>query len=235
MKEGGHILATILTEIKKKTEPGTQTKELDDLAKRLCLKYKVKPSFLNYEGYPAAICVSVNDEVVHGLPGKYIIKEGDLVSLDFGVLHKGYNTDSAITFGVGNITTVADKLIKVTKSALDKGISAAVVGGRIGDIGAAVQKEVEKNGFGVVRVLVGHGVGKEIHENPLIPNFGETGTGPEVIEGMTLAIEPMVTGGNYEVYQAEDGWTYVTKDSSLSCHFEHTIYIGEKGPIILTK
>lgn len=228
-------MATILTEIKKKTEPGTQTKELDDLAKRLCLKYKVKPSFLNYEGYPAAICVSVNDEVVHGLPGKYIIKEGDLVSLDFGVLHKGYNTDSAITFGVGNITTVADKLIKVTKSALDKGISAAVVGGRIGDIGAAVQKEVEKNGFGVVRVLVGHGVGKEIHENPLIPNFGETGTGPEVIEGMTLAIEPMVTGGNYEVYQAEDGWTYVTKDSSLSCHFEHTIYIGEKGPIILTK
>jgi methionyl aminopeptidase len=235
MKEGGHILATILTEIKKKTEPGTQTKELDDLAKRLCLKYKVKPSFLNYEGYPAAICVSVNDEVVHGLPGKYIIKEGDLVSLDFGVLHKGYNTDSAITFGVGNITTVADKLIKVTKSALDKGISAAVVGGRIGDIGAAVQQEVEKNGFGVVRVLVGHGVGKEIHENPLIPNFGETGTGPEIIEGMTLAIEPMVTGGNYEVYQAEDGWTYVTKDSSLSCHFEHTIYIAEKGPIILTK
>lgn len=234
MSEGGKILAQILTEVKEKTKPGVKTRELDELARRLCLKYKVKPAFLNYGGYPASICVSVNDEVVHGMPSDRVIQEGDIVSLDFGVFHKGYNTDAAITFGVGNITAVAEKLIKVTEESLYIGIEQAKTGSHIGDIGSAVQKHVEKNNFGVVRSLVGHGIGKEVHEDPYIPNFGKKGTGPVLKNDQTIAIEPMVTGGNYEVYQDNDGWTYKTKDTSMSAHFEHTIYITEEGPVILT-
>lgn len=235
MREGGKILAQILEELKVRTQVGTQTSEINEWANRLCLKHKVKPSFLNYGGFPASICVSINDEVVHGLPGNRKVEDGDLVSLDFGVHHKGYHTDSAISFIVGNGTNVADNLLKITKSALFEGISQAKVGNKIGDIGAAIEKYVSKHHFGIVRVLVGHGIGKEVHEDPLIPNFGKGGQGETLVEGMTLAIEPMITGGNYEVFLAEDGWTYKTKDCCLAAHFEHTIYVDKNGPIILTE
>lgn len=235
MKEGGRILASILGEIKSRTMPGTKTQQIDDWARRLCLKYGVKPSFLNYDGYPAAICVSINDEVVHGIPSEREIKDGDMVSLDFGVHFQGFHTDSAITFVVGTSTKIIDKLINVTRESLEIGIKKAQIGNHIGDIGEAVQKHVESHGFGVVRSLVGHGIGENVHEEPLIPNFGSKGEGPEIVEGMCLAIEPMVTGGNHGVYLDADGWTYLTKDSSLSAHFEHTIYISKNGPVILTK
>lgn len=235
MREGGQILAKILEEIKDRVEPGTQTKQIDDWARRFCLKYNVRPSFLNYEGYPAAICVSLNDEVVHGIPSSKIIQEGDVVSLDFGVYHKGYHTDAAISFGVGTITNVAARLIDVTRESLKLGIAQVKPGNHIGDIGAAIQKYAESEGFGVVRTLVGHGVGDYIHEDPLIPNFGLPGEGPEIKEGDFYAIEPMVTGGNYAVFLDRDGWTYKTKDCSLAAHFEHTIYVSKNGAEILTK
>lgn len=235
MQEGGKILALILEELKKRTVIGTKTSEIDDWAKRLCLKYKVKPSFLNYDGYPAAICISVNDEIVHGIPGERVIENGDLVSLDFGVKHDGYHTDSAISFIVGTGTQIAEKLLVVTKESLMIGIKEAKVGNHIGDIGAAIERYVNKSHFGIVRVLVGHGIGRNVHEEPLIPNFGRGGEGPEIKEGMTLAIEPMITGSSYEVCLADDGWTYKTMDQSLAAHFEHTIYVSKEGPIILTK
>ena len=235
MSKGGQILATILNEIQNWVRPGVLTSEIDDYARRLCLKYKVRPSFQGYDGYPAAICVSVNDEVVHGIPGKRMIQEGDIVSLDFGVYLDGYHTDSAISFGVGNINLEKKKLLEVTLNSLLLGIEQAVVGNKIGDIGHAIQKYVEQNGFGVVRTLVGHSIGKKLHEEPMIPNFGSKSTGELIKEGMTLAIEPMVTAGQYPVYQASDGWTFLTKDSSDSAHFEHTIFVTDSLPIILTE
>jgi methionyl aminopeptidase len=235
MQEGGKILAQILEELKDKTKPGITKREIDEMARRLCLKYKVKPSFLNYEGFPGAVCVSFNNELVHGCPSEDRVKEGDIVSLDFGVYHNGFHTDSAITFPVGEISDGAKNLLEVTEKSLYAGIDSVRVGGHIGDIGEAVQKFVESRGFGVVRSLVGHGISKEVHEQPMVPNFGHRGEGPVLKEGMTIAIEPMVTAGDYEVVQGEDGWTYETKDNSLCAHFEHTIYISKDGPIILTK
>lgn len=235
MRQGGKILATILQEIKEKVEIGTKTSEINDLANRLCLKYGVKPSFLNYGGYPASICVSVNDEVVHGIPGEYSIKNGDIVSLDFGVQLAGYHTDSAISFGVGNISAEAHRLLTTTKQSLMRGIEAARPGSNIGSIGYEVQKYVEAHGFGVVRTLVGHAIGKNVHEEPYIPNFGLTTDGPKIKAGTALAIEPMVTTGNHEVVLGDDGWTYKTKDGKLSAHFEHTVWIHPDGPEILTQ
>ena len=235
MREGGQILATILADIKLKVYIGMTTLEMDDMARRLCLKYHVKPSFLNYEGYPAAICVSVNNEVVHGIPGDYKVKNGDLVSLDFGVHHAGYHTDSAITFGVGNISAEAHRLMAITEKSLLAGIGEAKAGNHIGAIGHAVQKEVETGGFEVVRALVGHAIGKKVHEEPYIPNYGNKSDGPTIVADTALAIEPMVTVGSFEVNVAEDGWTYVTKDGSLSAHFEHTVWIHEDGAEILTQ
>lgn len=234
MRQGGKILATILHEIKGKVFVGMKTSEINDLANRLCLKYGVKPSFLGYGDYPASICVSVNDEVVHGIPGNLRIKNGDIVSLDFGVYLGGYHTDAAISFGVGNISAEAHRLLTVTEKSLMMGIEVARAGKNVGAIGHEVQKYVEAHGFGVVRTLVGHSIGKSIHEEPYIPNFGGSGDGPKIKSNCALAIEPMVTTGTYDVVLDKDGWTYKTKDGGLSAHFEHTIWIHPDGPEILT-
>ncbi len=234
MQEGGHILALILAELKEKTQVGLRTKEIDEYAKRLFLKYKVRPSFLGYESYPAAVCISINDEVVHGIPSERAIKTGDIVSLDIGVYHKGYHTDAAISFVIGEVDSKIKQLLATTQKALEFGIAEAKVGNHIGDIGNAIQNYAEKAGFSVIRALVGHGVGREIHEEPMVPNFGQKGVGPSLKEGMTLAIEPMISLGGYEVFQADDGWTYKTTDGSLVAHFEHSIYITDSSPIILT-
>jgi methionyl aminopeptidase len=235
MRQGGKILGTILQEVKAKVVVGMQTSEINDLANRLCLKYNVKPSFLGYGGYPASICVSVNDEVVHGIPGSYVVQNGDIVSLDFGVELAGFHTDAAISFGVGNISAEAHRLLTITEGSLLRGIEAAKAGKQVGAIGHEVQKYVESHGFGVVRTLVGHAIGENVHEEPYIPNFGKPGDGPKIRQNTALAIEPMVTTGSHEVVLDEDGWTYKTKDGSLSAHFEHTIWVHSDGPEILTQ
>ena len=234
MIEGGQILGYILKEIKQALEPGIKTKNLDDLAKRLCLKYKVRPSFLGYMGYPAAICISIDDEVVHGIPSEKIIKETDLISIDFGVYHDGYHVDAAFSYTFDRFDLVKNNLIKTAKDAFGVAVDQIKPGVRVGDIGFAIQQFVEKKGFGVVRSLVGHGVGKELHEEPLIPNFGQKGTGAIIKKGMTIAIEPMITSGGYDVFQESDGWTYKTCDSSWAAHYEQTIFVDEKSVHILT-
>lgn len=235
MKEGGQVLARILEELRARVTPGIETREIDDWTRRLCLKYGVRPSFLGYEGYPSSICVSINDEVVHGIPSKRILKSEDIISLDLGIFHKGFHTDGAITFTLVPASSEITRLLSVTREALLLGIEQAVIGNRVGDIGSAIQNYVEKNNFSVVRSLVGHGVGKNIHEEPLIPNFGSQDSGASLHKGMTIAIEPMVSAGGYEVYQAEDGWTYKTSDKSMVAHFEHTVYITDNLPVVLTK
>lgn len=236
MRQGGKILATILREIKSKVVVGITTTEINDLANRLCLKYGVKPSFLNYNGYPASICVAVNDEIVHGIPSDYAIADGDIVSLDFGVELGGYHTDSTISFGVGNISAEAHRLLTVTEKSLMMGIESARAGNHVGAIGNAVQRYVESHGFAVVRSLVGHAIGKTVHEEPYVPNYGRPGDGPKIKANTALAIEPMVTTGSYEVILDEkNGWTYKTEDGSLSAHFEHTVWIHPDGPEILTQ
>jgi methionyl aminopeptidase len=234
MRQGGKILARILQEIKQRVVIGTKTSEINDLANRLCLKYGVKPSFLNYNNYPASICVSVNDEIVHGIPGDYKIQNGDIVSLDFGVFLSGYHTDAAISFGVGNISSDAHRLLTVTEQSLMRGIEMARAGNNVGAIGSVIQKYVESHGFSVVRTLVGHAIGKNVHEEPYIPNFGNKTDGPKIKSNSAFAIEPMVTIGSYEVCLDSDGWTYATSDNNLAAHFEHTVWIHPDGPEILT-
>jgi methionyl aminopeptidase len=234
MRQGGRILGKILLDIKKKTLIGMKTSEINSLANRLCLKYGVKPSFLHYNGYPASICVSINEEVVHGIPGEYVIKDGDIISLDFGVEMGGYHTDSAISFGVGNISAEAHRLLTVTEQSLLRGIEQARPGNNVGAIGHEVQRYVEAHGFSVVRTLVGHAIGRKVHEEPYIPNFGSMADGPKVRANTALAIEPMVTTGGHEVVLYNDGWTYATDDGSLAAHFEHTVWIHSDGPEILT-
>lgn len=244
IREGGKILAQILIDLGAAVKPGMKTIEIDRLAERLVLKYGVVAAFKNYRpsfnhgdqaGYPASVCVSVNEEVVHGIPGERVLQEGDIASLDMGVLHKGYFTDAAITVGVGKISPMAQKLIDVTKKSLELGIEQAKAGNHLGDIGAAIQKHVEVNGFSVVRDLVGHGVGKFIHESPEIPNFGRAGAGLELQEGMVLAFEPMVNMGNYKVKTLADGWTFIAQDRKYSAHFEHTVAITKNGVEVMTK
>jgi len=234
MREGGMILAKVLKKVAKYVRVDITTQELDKLAKELVFKYGGKPSFEGYEGYPAGLCTSVNEEIVHGLPGKRKLKSGDIIGLDLGVLYKGYYTDAAITLAVGKVSPRVLKLIKVTKKALKKGIGEVRVGNHIGDISAAIGEYAESQGFSVVRNLVGHGVGKLVHEEPQIPNYGKPGTGPELKVGMTLALEPMVNIGGYQTRQKDDGWTFVTQDKSYSAHFEHTVAVTKKGPRILT-
>lgn len=243
MREGGKILALILEELGQAVKPGIKTIDLDKLAESRVFKYGVKASFKGYKpsfnsengGYPANVCVSVNEEVVHGIPGERVLREGDIVSLDMGVLHKGYYTDAAITVGAGKISPMAQKLIDVTKKSLELGIAEVKAGNHLGDIGFAIQSYAEKNGFSVVRDLVGHGVGKLIHEEPEIPNYGKRGKGLELKEGMTLALEPMINIGDWRVKVMPDTWTFVTQDKSLSAHFEHTVAITENGAEVLTK
>ena len=235
MREGGKILAGILKKLTESVKPGITTNDLEKLARELVLSNGVKPSFLGYDGYPAALCTSVNDEIVHGVPSDRVLEDGDVLKLDMGVLHKGFHTDSAVTVLIGKGDGHKIKLINVTKEALRVGISKAKVGSTLGDIGSAVQNYVEQNGFNVVRDLVGHGIGRELHEPPQVMNYGEAGEGEELRAGMVIAIEPMVVTGDWKIKNSKDGFGFVTKDGGLAAHFEHTVAITKKGPIILTQ
>jgi len=235
MRISGKIASRILKEIKNMVKEGVTTAEIASMAEKLILEAGAKPSFKGYQHYPAAICVSLNDEVVHGIPKNRVLKIGDIVGLDLGVYYQGFHTDTALTCPVGRISPEARKLLKVTEKALKKGISACREGKFLGDVQFAIQKTIEKAGFGVIRDLVGHGVGKNLQEAPPIPNYGQPGTGPRLERGMTLAIEPMVSSGDWHVKVLPDGWTVVTLDGSLSAHFEHTVAITARGVEILTK
>jgi methionyl aminopeptidase len=235
MEVANRIVAEILEEVKSRVRPGVETRELDELAEACCRKYKVKPAFKGYRGYSHSLCIAVNDEVVHGIPGPRQLKAGDLVSLDFGVLHDGFYGDAAITLPVGEVTPQAQQLMKTTEASLYAGIGELKAGGRLGDVSHAVQTTVEKKGFSVIRQFVGHGIGRALHEDPQIPNFGPKGKGPALRVGMTLAIEPMTSAGSWEVKILEDGWTAVTEDGSLAAHFEHTVALTEKGVLILSR
>lgn len=233
--EGGKILANVLKELEKMIKPGITTLELDRAAEAFILSHGGQPAFKGYAGFPYSLCTSINENIVHGLPSNYVLKEGDLLKLDLGVSYKGFNTDSAITVAVGRVSFEAKRLMNVTKKALRLGIKKAKVGNTIGDIGNTIQRFIEDQGFGVVRDLCGHGIGKEVHEDPKIPNFGKRQTGEKLIEGMVICIEPMITAGDYNLKKSDDGYGYATKDNSLSAHFEHTIAITKKGPRILTE
>ncbi len=235
LRKSAQIVKNVLGKLKELVKPGLATEEFDILAMSEVKKYGAKPAFLGYRGFPKAVCISINNEVVHGIPSKNrILKEGDIVSIDFGVEYDGYFGDAAITVPVGKISAIAEKLIKVTKEALYEGIKKASPKYKLYDISANIQKYVEKNGFSVVRDYVGHGIGKQLHENPLVPNFGKEGTGPDLKPGMVLAIEPMVNEKGYSVRVLDNNWTVVTVDNGLSAHFEHMVAITEKDPIILS-
>jgi methionyl aminopeptidase len=231
----GRVVAEILQAVKERLVPGVSTQELDGLAHRYCLKKKVLPAFKGYHGYPYCLCVSVNEEVVHGFPSSRKLAKGDIVSIDFGVCCEGYYGDAALTVAIGAVPPVAEKLIRVTREALFLGLERVKSGNRLGDVSEAIQTHVEKQGFSVVRHFVGHGIGKALHEDPQIPNFGTAGKGPVLKPGMVLAIEPMVNAGGSEVEILSDGWTAVTKDRSLSAHFEHTVAVTENGCRILSE
>ena len=214
--------------------PGVSTKQIDKAVHDYIVSQGAKPSFLNYHGYPASICISVNDTVIHGIPGGYVLQEGDIVSVDVGAYYKGFHGDCAATFPCGAISAKAEKLINVTKQSFYEGLRFAKRGHRVSDISHAIQTYVESNGYSVVRSFVGHGVGAQLHEEPEVPNFGAPGRGPRLISGMTLAIEPMVNEGTHEVRVLKDGWTTVTADGKLSAHYENTVLITDGEPEILT-
>lgn len=235
MTEAGRILAIVHDELEKALRPGMTTKEIDRLGEEVIRSYGCVPSFLNYNGYPASICVSVNDEVVHGIPNnKRIIKEGDIVSLDAGVIYKGYHSDAARTHAVGEISKSAADLIKVTEECFFEGIKYAKEGNYLFEISAAIGRYANERGYGVVRDLCGHGIGSHLHEAPEIPNYEMNRRGPKLRRGMTLAIEPMINVGTWEVDWLDDDWTVVTRDGSLSAHYENTVLITENGPVLLT-
>lgn len=235
MRKSNAIVAAILEELRKKIRPGVKTIELDRLSEDLALKKGARPAFKGYRGYPYSLCTSVNSEVVHGMPSERELKEGDIVSLDFGILNDGYYGDAAVTVPVGEIAPGARKLLKITEEALYRGIAEVKAGNRIGDISAAIQGHVEAAGYSVVRDLVGHGIGKSLHEDPQVPNYGSGGRGIELKPGMVFAIEPMVNEGTHRVEVLRDGWTVVTADGKLSAHFEHSVAITENGPVILSR
>jgi len=235
MEVANRLVAEILEGVKEKIQPGVETRELDELAQEMCRKHRVKPAFKGYRGYPRSICVSVNEEVVHGIPGPRCLKAGDVVSLDFGVKYEGYYGDAAITVGVGEVGEKARALIAVTEESLYAGIAQVKAGGRLSDISHAVQTVVEGAGFGVIRDFVGHGIGRSLHEDPQIPNFGPPGRGPALQVGMTIAIEPMTSMGSWRVRVLQDGWTAITEDGSCAAHFEHTVALTENGVLILSR
>ena len=235
MREAGRILAKTHEELAKNLRPGMSTWDIDHMGEEIIRSYGCIPSFKNYNGYPASICVSVNDEVVHGIPHKeHFLDEGDIVSLDAGVLYKGYHSDAARTYGIGEIDDDAKKLIEVTRQSFFEGIKFAKAGNHLNDISAAIQKYAESFGFGVVRDLVGHGIGSHLHEDPEIPNFARKRKGILLQPGMTLAIEPMITEGSYEVVWLDDDWTVMTEDGGWAAHYENTILITEGEPEILS-
>ena len=235
MREAGRILAKTHEELAKNLRPGMSTWDIDHMGEEIIRSYGCIPSFKNYNGYPASICVSVNDEVVHGIPHKeHFLDEGDIVSLDAGVIYKGYHSDAARTYGIGEIDDDAKKLIEVTRQSFFEGIKFAKAGNHLNDISAAIQKYAESFGFGVVRDLVGHGIGSHLHEDPEIPNFARKRKGILLLPGMTLAIEPMITEGSYEVVWLDDDWTVMTEDGGWAAHYENTILITEGEPEILS-
>jgi methionyl aminopeptidase len=234
MARAGRVVAETLALLGETLRPGVTTGELDHVAEEFIRSQGGVPTFKGYRGFPASICTSPNSMVVHGIPGPYKIEDGDLLSVDVGVTLDGFVADSAYTFSVGEISERAQRLLEIGQAALDAGIEQARSGNRIGDISAAVQRTVEEAGFSVVRELVGHGVGRSMHEEPHVPNFGEPGRGPLLQPGMTLAIEPMITAGDASVYTAEDRWSISTQDESLAAHFEHTVAVTDDGPRVLT-
>jgi len=235
MREAGRLVGEVLTELASKVAPGISTAELDELAEKRIAKAGAVPAFKGYHGYPATICASINDEVIHGIPsGRRMLAEGDIISLDVGASIDGYYGDSAITLPVGRVSEEAATLLRVTEEALFKAIEQVRPGRRLSDISHAVQHHVEAHGFSIVREFVGHGIGQRMHEEPQVPNYGEPGHGPRLAEGMVLAIEPMVNAGRASVKVLADGWTAVTKDKSLSAHFEHTVAVTAGEPWILT-
>ncbi len=235
MREANQIVAEVLVMLEKIVEPGISTFELDRQAEELCRKRKAVPAFKGYRGFPGSLCVSVNEEVVHGIPSrKRKLKKGDIISVDFGTFFNGYYGDSAITIAVDKIDSVKLQLLKVTRESLDRAIEQVVIGNRISDISGAVEQYVKSNGFSVVRQFVGHGIGTSLHEGPEIPNFVQDEASPRLIEGMVLAIEPMVNAGTHKVKVLRDGWTVVTSDRQPSAHFEHSVAVTVEGPLILS-
>jgi methionyl aminopeptidase len=241
MRQAGKIVADILKLLAEQAKPGVKTKELDTIAEKELKNRGAESSFKGYRGYPATVCVSVNDEIVHGIPGDRVLKEGDIVSLDFGAIYQGYHGDAAITVPVGKISSEARRLIDTTRDTLKVGIAAARAGARLGDVSAAIQNYAESKGYSLVREYTGHGIGRKMHEDPQIPNttyapYGlHPGTGPVLKKGMTLALEPMLNAGEWQVHVADDQWTVLTADGRLSAHFEHTIAVDDKEPEVLTR
>ena len=234
MRQAGRIVAETLAVLAEAVAPGVRTRELDEIASREVALRGGVCSFKGYRGYPASVCVSINDEVVHGIPGERVLREGDVVSLDLGAIYKGFQGDAALTIAVGKVPPEVERLIEVTREALEAGIAVARAGGYLGDISAAIQEHAEAAGFSVVREYVGHGIGREMHEDPQVPNFGERGREPRLVEGMTLALEPMVNLGDWHTRVAEDQWTVRTMDGLPSAHFEHTIAITNGAAEVLT-
>jgi methionyl aminopeptidase len=235
MRAANALVADVLAELARMVAPGITTRDLDAKAEKLVRDGGAEPAFKGYRGYPSTLCASVNEQVVHGIPSSRPLDEGDIISLDMGVKLNGYYGDSAVTVPVGRVSEQAETLLRVTRESLEKGIAQVRLGGRISDIGHAIQQHVETHGFSVVREFVGHGIGASLHEEPQIANYGEPGRGPRLAEGMTLAIEPMVNAGRPAVKVLSDGWTAVTKDGSLSAHFEHTVAVTKDGPLVLTR
>ena len=230
----GAVLARCHAMLKSKARPGVTTAELDEAAERFVRSQGGEPAFKGYRGFPGSICASPNSMVVHGIPGAYRLSRGDVLSVDIGVVLDGWVADAAVTHAIGNVTPVAKKLLTSTREALFEAIEQCRVGNHLGDVSHAVQRRVEADGFGVIRSLVGHGIGRDMHEDPQIPNYGEPGTGPELLEGMVLAIEPMVNAGDHAVRMGSDNWAVYSHDGSLAAHFEHTVAITAEGPRILT-
>ena len=236
MREGGRITAACLRMLSGSVRPGVTTRELDSLAEEFIHDHGGRPEFKGYQGFPASICASPNAMIVHGIPGPYRLKEGDIISLDVGVRYEGFVTDSATTVAVGEVPRETTRLLETTRRALEAATEQARPGNHLGDIGHAIQSLAESRGYGVVRDLVSHGVGRKMHEDPQIPNYGRPGTGPRLLSGMTFAIEPMITQGSYEIRLSEwDGWSIYTADGSLAAHFEHTIAVTDEGPWVLTQ
>jgi methionyl aminopeptidase len=234
MRESNRIVAKVLTELKVMARPGVCTRDLDAHAEARARELGAVPAFKGYRGYPASLCASVNEEIIHGIPSERILRDGDIIGLDFGVLFEGFYGDAAVTVAVGTVDPRAQRLIAVAEEAFYKGIEQMKVGNRISDISHAIQEHVESNGFSVIRSFVGHGIGHSPHEEPQVPNFGPPGRGPKIKEGLTLAIEPMIAAGDWEEEILEDGWTAVTKDRSLSAHYEHTVAMTARGVEILS-
>jgi methionyl aminopeptidase len=234
MAAAGRILARCHEILRRKARPGVTTAEIDETAERFIRSQNAEPAFKGYRGFPGSICASPNSMVVHGIPGPYRLKRGDILSIDIGVIYDGWVADAAITHPIGNVTPIAKRLLASTRAALFDSVEQCRVGNRLGDVSHAVETRVEADGFAVIRSLVGHGIGREMHEDPQIPNFGEPGTGPELEEGMVLAIEPMVNAGTHHVRMGSDNWAVYSQDGSLAAHFEHTVAVTADGPRILT-